>query len=123
MMPGMGRMNPRQVKQAMKKLGISTEEIEGVEEVIIRTSNKEYVIKDAQVSCMIMQGQRTYQVVGEEIVRERTGEASKPKDMAMPEEDILLVMDQTGKSREQATQALKECGGQPAEAIIKMISS
>ena len=46
MMPGMGRgVNPRQMKQAMKRMGISQEEMQGVEEVVIRTADKEYVIK------------------------------------------------------------------------------
>jgi len=40
MIPGMGRgTNPRQMKQMMKRLGITTEEIENVEKVIIRTAD------------------------------------------------------------------------------------
>ena len=72
MMPGMGRgVNPRQMKQAMKRMGISQEEMQGVEEVIIRTADKEYVIKDAAVTCVTMHGQKTYQVVGDPEVRSR----------------------------------------------------
>ena len=37
MMPGTRGMNQRQVKQAMKKMGIQTEELKDVVEVIIRT--------------------------------------------------------------------------------------
>ncbi len=118
-------VNPRQMKQAMKRLGITTEDINGVEEVIIRTKDKEYVIKDAAVTVMDMQGQKTFQVIGEATVQVRKeGETDKPAVAPqMPEEDIELVMGQTGCTKEQAVKALKECGGQPAEAILKLMSS
>ncbi len=119
----MGRANPRQVKQAMKRLGIRTEEIEGVEEVIIRTRTKEYVIKDAAVTLMEMQGQKTFQIIGEPEVTSRGAKTEKEEEVKIPEEDIKLVMEQTGSSEEVAVQALKECGGQPAEAILKIMSS
>lgn len=121
MMPGMGRgVNPRQMKQAMKRMGISTEDIQGVEEVIIRTADKEYVIKEAAVSCVVMQGQKTYQVVGDAEVRPR--QAVKEEQPGIPEDDVRLVMSQTGVSKEKALQALKECDGEPAEAILKIMS-
>ncbi|OPY31404.1 MAG: Nascent polypeptide-associated complex protein [Methanomassiliicoccales archaeon PtaU1.Bin124] len=127
MMPGMGRVNPKQMKQAMKRMGITTDEINGVEEVIIRTKDKEYVITDAQVSIMTMQGQKTYQIVGETEVRGRTQAASGPAGPApveaLPEEDVQLVMSQTGCDRDKAVAALKATDGQPAEAIIKIMSS
>ena len=117
-------VNPRQMKQAMKRLGITTEDINGVEEVVIRTKDKEYVIKDAAVTVMDMQGQKTFQVIGEATVQARkAGEAGKPEEAQMPDEDIELVMGQTGCPREQAVKALKECGGQPAEAILKIMSA
>ncbi len=124
MMPGMRGVNPRQMKQAMKRMGITTEDIQGVEEVIIRTRDKEYVIRDAAVTVMEVQGQKTYQVIGESTVSPRSATpASKPAEASLPEEDIELVMGQTGCSREQAVKALKDSGGQPAEAILNIMSS
>lgn len=121
MMPGMGRgVNPRQMKQAMKRMGISQEEIRDVEEVIIRTADKEYVLTEAAVTCVTMQGQKTYQVMGEVEVRPR--QKVKDDEVAIPEEDVQLVMSQTGAPKERAVQALKECDGQPAEAILKIMS-
>ena len=121
-MPGMGRMNPRQVKQAMKRLGIKSEDIDGVEEVIIRTKSKEYIIKDAAVTVMEMQGQKTFQILGEPEIRTRTV-TEKKEETKIPEEDIHLVMEQTGRTEEEAIRALKDTGGQPAEAILKLMSS
>lgn len=128
MMPGMRGMDPRQVKQAMRKLGIKTEEIEDVVEVVIRTKTKQYVLKEPAVSIMEMQGQKTFQVVGESTVmplQAATDKAlpSAPAEAKLPEEDIQLVMGQTGASREKAVAALKACDGQLAEAIIKIVSS
>lgn len=125
MMPGMRGVNPRQMKQAMKRLGITTEELTGVEEVIIRTKTKEYVLTEAAVTLMDMQGQKTFQVVGEATVRDRqAGPApGKPAEPSVPEEDVQLVMGQTGCDRERAVKALKESGGQPAEAILQIMSS
>lgn len=121
MMPGMGRgVNPRQMKQAMKRMGISQDEIQGVEEVIIRTADKEYVIKDAAVSCITMQGQKTYQVVGDAEVRPR--QMVKEEKPGIPDLDVQLVISQTGASKEKAIQALNDCDGQPAEAILKIMS-
>jgi nascent polypeptide-associated complex subunit alpha len=129
MMPGMRGVNPRQVKQAMKRMGIETEELQGVTEVIIRTKDKQYVIKDAEVTVMKVQGQKTFQVVGEDKVmpldhvQKSTEGLATPAQPSIPEEDIKLVMGQTGVSRERAVEALKACDGQPAEAIIKIVSS
>jgi len=116
-------VNPRQMKQAMKRLGITTEDINGVEEVIIRTKDKEYVLKEPAVTVMEMQGQKTFQVVGEATVQERKAQPAKSAEPSLPEEDITLVMEQTGATREQAVKVLNECGGQPAEAILKIMSS
>src|SRR5256885_16929011 len=83
MIPG-GRVNPRQMRQAMKRMGIEQEELDGVEEVIIRTATKEYVIRDANVTAMTAQGQKIWTVVGEPIVRDRGrqegGSQQRPDD-------------------------------------------
>jgi nascent polypeptide-associated complex subunit alpha len=126
MMPGMRGVNPRQVKQAMKKLGIETQDLEDVQEVVIRTKSKQYVIRDATVTIMEMQGQKTFQIVGEAEILPITQslsetKATTPTQSQIPEDDIKLVMSQTGASREKAIEALKSCEGQPAEAIIKLI--
>ena len=126
MMPGMGRVNPRQMKQAMRKMGISTEELTDVQEIIILTKTKEYVFKEAEVTIMTVQGQKTFQVVGEPEVRPRSAAIAKsgataPADTGLPEEDITLVMEQTGATREKAIEALKATDGQPAEAILMIM--
>jgi len=128
MMPGMRGVNPRQVKQAMRKLGIETEDLEDVQDVVIRTKSKQYIITDASVTIMQAQGQKTYQITGETEILPLTQTPVSQKSVAptplpIPEDDIKLVMSQTGASRERSIEALKATDGQPAEAIIKLISS
>ncbi len=123
MIPGIpgGRVNPRQLQRMMKQLGITSEEIEGVEEVIIRTRDKEYVIDDPSVNMTKVQGQTTWQVTGEAREQARGGGKAVAK-VAIPEEDVKLVAEKAGVSEEEARRALEECNGEPAEAIIRLMS-
>ncbi len=110
MMPG--RMNPRQMNQMMKRFGISVTEIDNVKKVIIQTDKKEYIFDEANVSIMDAQGQKTYQITGKVRIVSKEDE--------IPKEDIDLVVEQTGKSVEEAKKALKETKGDIAEAIMKL---
>ncbi len=109
-------MNPRQMNQMMKRLGINQQEIDA-EEVIIRTKDKEIIIKNPQVSKVNMMGQKTYQVVGKEVIRELSDEPD------INEEDISTVMEQARVSREDAVNAIKESKGDLAEAIMNLTQS
>ena len=63
-------------------------------------------------------------VYGEPIVRDRA-DAKKPEagpGPAIPEEDVQLVAEKAGVSEAEARKALEECGGEPAEAIIRLMS-
>lgn len=119
-------MDPRQMKLAMKRMGITTEELEGVEEVVIRMADKERVIKAPQITIMTVQGQKTYQVVGESEEERARGADSGPSAGApaahnIPDEDVELVAAQAQVSHEEARAALEETGGEPAEAIIALM--
>ncbi len=96
----------------MKKMGIDVNEIENVEEVIIRTPEKDIIFKDAEVSEMVVQGKRSYQVVGtpQEVAREQK----------IPEDDVKLVMEQSHASESDARNALKETKGDIAAAILNL---
>lgn len=122
MFPG-GRVNPKQMKAMMKRMGIAQEEISDVQEIIIRTKTKELVFTNAAVTAMTVQGQKTYQIVGEPKERPRTKDEIAAEDKGVPDEDIQLVVDQTGCTAAQARKALEECDGAPAEAILKVMST
>jgi len=122
MMPG-GRMNPKQMKAMMKRMGISQEDIEDVEEVVIKTRSKEIVFKDAAVTAMTVQGQKTYQIVGTPQERPRKKDEQPREEGGIPEDDIKLVMSQTGCTASEAKKALEATDGAPAEAILKIMAS
>jgi nascent polypeptide-associated complex subunit alpha len=108
MIPG---MNPRQMQQMMKKMGIKQIEIPATE-VIIKTEEKDLVIVNPQVSKVNMMGQETFQIVGEVHEQERT---VVPE---ISEDDIKTVIEQTNCSEKQAKSALEESKGDLAEAIM-----
>jgi len=128
MMPG-GPRNQRQMEMMMRRMGMSTEPVPDVQEVVVRTKTKDHVFRAPEVTILTVQGVRTYQVVGTPEIRPRTaagpsaGAAPAPAAPAgPPEEDIRLVMEQANVSREEAIEALFQAKGEPAEAILKILS-
>jgi len=130
MLPG-GPRNQRQMQMMMRRLGMTTEPVDGVDEVIIRTKDKEHVFRAPEVTILVVQGVRTYQVVGEPEIRPRTAESSATPGAAPtapsapagpPEEDIQLVMEQAQVERDEALEALAATDGAPAEAILHLLS-
>lgn len=116
MLPGAG-MNPKQLKQmqrAMKQMGMDTKDIKGVTEVVIKFKNKEILIKSPKVNLMDFMGQKTYQISGK--ITERKIEA----ELDIPDDDVELVSNQTGVSKEKALDTLKETEGDLAEAIMRL---
>lgn len=109
------KMDNRNARRMMDRLGINMKEIPNVEEVVIRTPGREMHITNASVSEVNAQGQRVFQVTGEveEVEVERR---------SFSDEDILLVQQQTGASKERAVGALEEADGEVARAILKLTS-
>ncbi|MCD4740667.1 nascent polypeptide-associated complex protein [archaeon] len=106
----MGGMDPRQMKAMMKQMGIKQKTIDATE-VIIKTGEGELLISNPQVTEVVMQGVKTYQVMGE--VSERTGKK-------YTEEDVKLVMEKAGCSKEKAKNALEKNDGDIATAIVNL---
>lgn len=132
MIPGMGGrggMNPKKVAAMMRQMGIEMEDIDGVEEVLIRTATREIQIKPAEVSKITQQGQSSWQVVGKATFRPRGPPAptpaaeyvSTPSGPTFTEEDVALVAEQANVSKDEARKALQATDGQTAEAILKLL--
>jgi len=113
-----GAPQGRDAKRMMQKMGMKLDEIAGVTEVLIRTTTREIVIEEPVVTAVVVQGQKMYQITGGS-AHERTPstEVAPPE---VPEEDVKLVAEQTGKTVDEARVALKESGGDLAEAILKI---
>ena len=110
-------INPREMRRLMRQL--KAKEIDAYE-VIIKARDGDYVVEDPQVMYMEIQGQKMLQVIGEMKKIERVEE--KEEKPLYTDEDVQLVMQQTGCSEEEARKALEEANGEPAEAIISIMS-
>jgi nascent polypeptide-associated complex subunit alpha len=111
------RVSPREAKRMMQRMGLSMDAIPDVEEVVIKTGSKEITIEEPEVAIMEVQGQKIFQVTGGKIV-----EKAVERKLVVPEEDVRLVADQTGKSLEEARKTLEECEGDLAKAILLLQS-
>ena len=111
------RISPREARRMMQRMGMSMNAIPDVEHVVIKTSSKEITIEEPGVAVLEVQGQKIYQVTGGKIT-----EKALERKLTIPEEDVRLVADQTGKSLEEARKALEECEGDLAKAILLLQS-
>ena len=118
------RMNPREQKRLMQRMGMNMDSVPDVQQVIIKTSGKDIVIDEPEVAILEVQGQKMYQVIGGQVSEQAPSQrhAAKPVQPAFSEEDVRLVADQTGKSLEKAKEALEECQGDLAKAILLLQS-
>ena len=114
------RMNPREAKRMMQRMGMNMDSVPDVEQVIIKTSSKEIIIEQPEVAILEMQGQKIFQVAGGKVT-EKVSEREAAK-FSVSEEDVKLVADQTGKSIDEARKALEECEGDLAKAILLLQS-
>jgi nascent polypeptide-associated complex subunit alpha len=71
-----------------------------------------------------MGGTKNYQVTGPEIIRPLSADGSVSEEPAVEfaSSDVDLVMSQTGCDRAKAIEALTAVNGQPAEAILKIMT-
>lgn len=105
-------MNPKQLQSMMKQLGIKNEEIDAKRVIVEKSDGSKLIVEPAHVMLIDMKGQKSLQVSGE--FQEEQSEASETQS------DGDLVVEATGCTKEQAEQALKETGGDLAEAILKL---
>ena len=119
------RMNSREQKRMMQRMGMNMDSVADVQQVIIRTAGKDIVIDQPEVAILEVQGQKMYQVIGGQVSEQAPSQRQGATAAAQPifsEEDVQLVSDQTGKSLEKAKEALEECGGDLAKAILLLQS-
>ncbi len=114
MIPGMNKKQMKQMERQMKKMGMKMEDLNGVTEVIIRFEDKELIIDNPSVSRMDVMGQETYQIEGQ------SREVELEYEVEIPEEDVEMVANQANVSEDAAREALEECKGDLAEAIMKL---
>jgi len=106
MLPG---MDPKNMQKMMKQMGIKSNEIGSTKVTIELKDGGRLVVFEPQVVQIEMQGQKTFQVSGKVSEEQEAGE-----------DDIKMVMESAGCSREEAINALRETKGDIAEAILRL---
>jgi len=108
MFPG---LNPKKMQAVMKQMGISQEEIPASRVIIEKNNESKIIIENPSVVKIKIQGQETFQIAGE--FREETSE------LKISEEDVKIVVEKTGCTKEQAKKSLEKTGDL-AETILEL---
>jgi nascent polypeptide-associated complex subunit alpha len=103
-----GGLDPKKMQAMMSQMGIKQTQIDA-EEVVIKGKGKNIVIKEPSVMKITMSGQESFQI---------SGRVEEQEEIS--EEDIKTVMAQTKASREKSVSALKNSGGDLAQAILSL---
>ena len=104
----MPNLNPKQLEQAMKKLGVKQLKIDAYE-VIIKTKEKNLIIRDPDVTKVNMMGQESLQITGD-----------IEEEQNITEDDINTVAEQANVSKDKAREVLEKNNGDLAAAIMEL---
>lgn len=102
----MPNLDPKQMEKMMRQMGINSRQLEA-KRVVIESEGQNIIITSPQVVEITMQGQKSYQISGNVSV-----------ETPASAEDIAMVAEQAGKTREEAAEALKKSNGDIAQAIL-----
>lgn len=111
MIPG---VNPRQMQQMMRQMGMSQTELEAEQVVIKLKSGKQLVFENPNVQQIKMQGQETFQLMG------TYSELEEKAQITISEDDVEMVAEQANVSKDKAKEALENNNGDIAEAIVSL---
>ena len=103
-----GGMNPAKMQGMMKKMGISQVNLP-VKRVVFEMEDSNLVIEEPSVTKVSMQGQISYQVVGD---------AVEEGSELFSDEDVAMVVEKSGKPIEEVREMLEKVDGDIAEAIV-----
>ena len=112
-----GKINPKQIEGMMRQMGIKQDNIDALR-VIIEQEDKNIIINNPSVVKVNMSGQESFQISGE-ISEQEKGEQSE-EETEKNNADIEMIMEKTGKSKEQVTRILEKNNGDIAETILEL---
>jgi len=108
MFPGMNGIDPRKMQALMKQMGVQNNELDAEKVTIELKNGKKIIVSNPSVTEIIMQGNQSFQVVGE---------VSFSEELKLLEEDIVMVSESAKISLEKAKEFLEKTKGDIAEAI------
>ena len=118
--------NPRELEKLLKRMGIKVEEVDAAYVEIKLKTGEVLRINNPTVALMKLPNKMwIYQIQTSEGAVQKAAPAPQPQQAAEyqpSEEDIALIMEQTGASREEAIKALVETKGDLVQAAMKLLS-
>ena len=112
-----GRGGNRQMRRMMDKMGMDMEEVNNVQEVIIKTDKKEIIINKPAVTEMKTKDSSIFQVIADSY------EEKELEVQIFSDEDISLVCQQANVDEETAKNALNDAEGDLARAILMLTTN
>jgi len=109
-----GRGGNREMRRMMDKMGLDMNELQNVQEVIIKTDKKQIIISKPSVTEM--------KAKDSSIFTPDSYEEVELEVQIFSDEDIQLVSQQAGVDEEKAKSALEEAKGDLARAILLLTS-
>ena len=103
-------IDPRQLKHMMRQMGMSSVDVDA-KRVVIECLDKDIIIENPQVTDISMSGNRSFQIVGENI------KEVEKNSIKIEDEDIEMVSNQSNVSKEVAKLELEKTKGDIALAI------
>ncbi len=100
------------MSKMMKQMGVDMDELDA-DKVEVHMGDQKLVFSNPSISRIDAQGNEIFQLQGNYSKEENAGEPE------VDEEDIELVMEKTGASKEKAKQTLKE-NDEVADAIMEL---
>ncbi|MDI6721278.1 MAG: nascent polypeptide-associated complex protein [Candidatus Aenigmarchaeota archaeon] len=100
--------DPKKIEKMMKRLNLNVRQVDA-DKVVIEGKEKKIVIRNPEIMIADMMGREVYQITG-----------NVEESMPVREEDILMVMEKTGKDRKTVVEKLEELDNDLARAIIEL---
>ena len=109
-----GNINPRQMQQMMRQMGMAQEDVKVSSVIINLQSGEKMIFENPTLQKIKMQGQETFQLSGE-----YTQNLEKKK-IEISNDDVDMVSEQAQVSKKDAKLALEQNLGDIAEAIVSL---
>lgn len=98
----------------MRQMGMSQEEIEATQVIVKTKDGKQLIFDNPSIQKITMQGNTTFQLSGS-----YTQKVESVK-IEVSDDDINMVSEQAGVSKDDARKALDEVNGDIAQAIVNL---
>lgn len=108
----MMRGGNRNMRRMIGKMGLDMKDISDVQEVIIRTSDSEILVRNPAVNRMQAKDSVIFTVTADDY------EESELETPTLSEEDVQLVIQRANVDEARARSALTEANGEVAKAIL-----